>query len=105
MPTEEADEGHDMSTRQGDEDIDLTEECVDPATTSQPLKQPRNPDKPVPRKKVKASKTFINPIMLTEGDLFDIGEIVCDVNKDALQEVMTQHKTLLGVLSVQLHGL
>jgi len=32
----------------------------------------------------------IDPITLTEGDLFDISKTVHDVTKDALQEVMTK---------------
>lgn len=87
-----------MSTGQGAEDIDLAEEHIDPKTTSQQLKRPRIPEKPVPKKKAKASKTSIDPSTLIEGDLFDISETVRDVTKDVLQEVMMEQNTVLGAL-------
>jgi len=40
------------------------------------------------RKKVKASKLAIKLIILTKGDLNDIGETVCDVTNEALQDFM-----------------
>lgn len=76
-----------MDIGQGAEDIDLDEEGVDPETTLQQLKWPHVPEKTTPRKNVKATNTSIDPIMLTEGDLFDIDERVREVTKDALQEM------------------
>jgi len=35
-------------------------------------------------KKVKASKMAIDPITLTEGDLYGISDMVCEVTKEAL---------------------
>jgi len=37
-----------------------------------------------PIKKTKASKTYFDPITLTEGDLYNIGETVRDVTIEAL---------------------
>ena len=48
------------------------------------------------RKKVKASKLAIDSIILTEVDLHDIGETVCDVTGEAIQEYMTEQQTVLG---------
>jgi len=38
----------------------------------------------------------IDPITLTEGDLHDIGEMVCDVTSEALQYFMQENQTMLG---------
>jgi len=105
VPIKEVKGSQEMSTRQGVEDIDLDAECANPEITSQQLKRSRVPWKPVPNKKTKASKTSIDPVMLTEGDLFYIGETVHDVFKVTLQEVMVEQNTMLGVLRTQLHGL
>lgn len=37
-----------------------------------------------PRKKTKASKLDVEPITLTEGDLYDISDIVHEVTREAL---------------------
>lgn len=95
---EEVEEGHDMSTGQGAEDINLADDRANLKTTSQWLKCLRVPEKQIPRKKVKASKESIDLITLTECDLFDIGETVRNVTKDALQEVMMEQNTVLGAL-------
>ena len=50
------------------------------------------------RKKVKALKFSIDPITLTEGDLYDIGETVRDVTNEALQDFIQEHQTMLGAL-------
>lgn len=47
----------------------------------------------------------INPITLTEGDLYDIDETVHDVTKEVLQEVMTKQQTVMGALRAQLQEL
>lgn len=80
----EAEGGHEMSTGQEAEDIDLDREHTDMETTSQQLKPLRVLKKPVPRKKTKACKASIDPITLTEGDMFDISEMIRSVTKDAL---------------------
>lgn len=89
-PTEEAEEGHEMSTGQGAKDTNLTEEHADLETTSQQLKRSRVPKRPVHRNNIKALKTSIDPITLTEGDIFHISKIVHDVTKDTLQEVLME---------------
>lgn len=57
------------------------------------------------RKKTKATKTSADLIQLTEGDLLDIGETVCDVTKDDFDELVMEQKTVLGALRVQLQEL
>lgn len=79
-----------MSTRQEVENIDLAEEGANPRTTSTQLKQSCVIERSSPRKKVKALKLAIVPITLTKEYLYDIGEMVRDVTKEALQEVMTE---------------
>ena len=94
-----------MSIGQEAEDIDLVEEGVDLGTTLTQLKLSHILERSGPKKKVKASKLAIDPITLTEGDLHDISEMVCDVTNDALQEFMTEHQTMLGALRAQLQEL
>jgi len=62
----------------------MTKECVDPGSTSIQLKRPHGPEKTAVKKKVKVTKTSVDPITLTEGDLFNIGETIHEVTKDAL---------------------
>ena len=50
------------------------------------------------RKKLKASKTSFASINLTEGDLHDIGEMVCDVIAEALQQLTKENQVVLGAL-------
>jgi len=76
-----------MSTEQEVEDINLEGQHVGLQTNSQKLKCLHVPEKPIPKMKMKASKTSIDPITLTEGDLFDNGETVHNVTKDVLEEV------------------
>jgi len=59
---------------------------VDPQETSVHIKCPREHEKRGSRKKSKATKTSLNPITLTEGDLHDIGDMVRDVTSEALQQ-------------------
>lgn len=94
-----------MSTGQQIGEVDRIEERADPSSTLTQHKQPRVPKKIAPRKKVKVTKMFIDPIMLIEGDLFDIDETVCDVTKDALQEMMMEQNIVLGALNVEQQGL
>jgi len=49
-----------------------------------------------------ASKLAIDLITLIEGDLYDIGDMVREVTKEALQEAMSEQQTVLGALRVQL---
>lgn len=67
-----------------------TEERVDPGLASTQLKQLSVLERPAPMKKVKVTKKSVDPIMLTEGDLFDIDKTIHDVTKDALQEMMME---------------
>ena len=94
-----------MSTRQEEEDTDLTEEGADPGTTSTQLKRPRVTQRSRQWKKVKASKLAIDAITLTEGNLYDIDDMVREITKEALQEVMTEQQTMLGTLRAQLQEL
>jgi len=50
----------------------------------------------------KASKLDGELITLTEGDLYDIGDIVREVTREVLQEAMTEQQIVLGALKVQL---
>ena len=74
---------------------------MDPGATSTQLKRPRIAERAGPRKKVKDSKLDIDPITLTKSDLHDIGETVCDVTNEALQDFIQEHQTLLGALRAQ----
>lgn len=76
-----------MSTRQQTGEVDKTEEQMDPSSTSTQLKRSCGPEKVAPRKKVKATKTSVDLIMLTEGDLLDIREMIRKVMKVELQEL------------------
>ena len=51
-----------------------------------------------PCKKVKASKLSIDLITLTEGDLHDIGETMCDVTMEGLQHFTEENQKALGAL-------
>ena len=48
------------------------------------IKHPREQEKGGLRKKYKATKTLLDPITLTEGDLHEIGDTVQDVIAEAL---------------------
>ena len=58
-----------------------------------------------PRKNTKASKLDGEPITLTEGDLYDIGDTVREVTREAHQEEMTEQQNVLGALRAQLQEL
>jgi len=51
-----------------------------------------------PWKKSKASKTSFDLITLTKGDLHDIGEMVCNVTAEALQQFAEENQMALGAL-------
>jgi len=51
-----------------------------------------------PQKEFKASKLDIKPITLTEGNLCEIGDMVHEVTREALQEAMTEPQCVLGGL-------
>jgi len=59
---------------------------VDPQETSGYIKHPRELEKGGSRKKSKVAKTSLDPIILTEGDLYDISDTVKDVTREALQQ-------------------
>jgi len=53
-------------------------------------KHTKDPKKEGPRKKSKSSKTSLDPITLTEGDLNDIGDMVQDATAELLQQFNQQ---------------
>lgn len=59
-------------------------EGTDPSTTSTQLKWPHAIERTGPQKKTNASKLDGEPIKLTEGDLYDIGNTVCEVTREVL---------------------
>lgn len=63
------------------------EEHTDPVLASTQLEWSCPPKKISPRNKVKVTKMPVDLITLTEGDLFDINEIVHKVANDVLQEM------------------
>lgn len=70
--------------------------------TSTQLKRPRGKKRASPWKKTKASKLDSEPITLIEGDLYDIGDTVREVTREAFQEVMMEQQNVLGALRAQL---
>lgn len=73
--------GPNLSTGQGVED---TTEGADLSITSTQLKWPCVTGISGPGKKAKASKLDIKPITLTEGDVYDIDDRVCEVTREEL---------------------
>lgn len=63
---------------------------MDPQETFTRIKCPRQLEKGGSRKKSKATKTSLDPIALTEGELYDIGDIVRYVTTKALQQFEKQ---------------
>ena len=55
-----------------------------------------------PGKKTKASKFDGESITLTEGDLYEISDIVHGVTREVLQEAMMKQQNMLGALRAQL---
>jgi len=49
-------------------------------------------------KEDQVSKLDIEPITLTKDDLYDIGDTICEVTREALQEAMTKQQNVLGAL-------
>lgn len=47
----------------------------------------------------------IKPVTQTEGDLYDMGDTVHEVTKEALQEAMTEKEIVMGSLRAQLQEL
>ena len=56
-------------------------------------------------KKLKASKNSFNPIILTQGDLHNIREMVRDVTTETLQQFVEEHQMVLGALRAQIKDL
>lgn len=69
------------------------------------LKGPHRMEQTGPRKKTNASTLAGEPITLTEGDLYDIGDTVREVTREALKEEMTEQHIVLGELRAQLQEL
>ena len=65
-------------------------EGADPGTKSTQLKWPHGMERTGPWKKAKASKLDGEPITLTKGDLYNNGNTIPEVTKEALHEVMTE---------------
>lgn len=63
---------------------------TDPSTTSTQLKRTRDPEKTIPRKKGKVTKTSDNLITLVEGDLLDISKMIREVAVGVLQGVQME---------------
>lgn len=76
--------------RTGARGHDLAEESIGPRTSSTQLKWSRITERSGPRKNIQASKLAINPITLTEDDLYDIGEMIRNATTEALQEFITE---------------
>lgn len=75
-----------------------TQEHMDLTTASTQLKRLRVEEQPPACKKTKTSRTL-------EGDLLANKEPVHDITTRALEKLMTEKTTVLGVLSVQLQVL
>lgn len=73
-----------MSTGHEAEDTNLAEEGGDLGTMSTQLKRSCVTERSGPQEKVKASKLTFDPITLTEGNLYDIGDMVHEVTKEVL---------------------
>lgn len=104
-PTKEAKEGQEMSLGQQTGELDREEDHVDPSTTSTQINRLHDPEKTTPKNKGKATKTSVDPITLTEGDLLDIRKTIWEVAEGALQGLRMEQNTVLGALSVQIQGL
>lgn len=87
------------------EEPEIEEGGANPQTMSTQLKCQRSRKQVWPQKKSKASKTSFNPITLTEEDLHDIGETVCNVTTEALQQLMEENQMALGALRAQIQEL
>lgn len=59
-------------------------EGIDPSMKSTQLKWPHGMELTGPRKKTKASKLDGEHITLTEGDLYDISDIIYEVTREVL---------------------
>ena len=59
---------------------------ANPQETSNHIKRLSDLEKGGSRKKSKATKTSLEPITLTDGDLYDINDTIRDVTAEALQQ-------------------
>lgn len=73
--------GRDLTIGQGADD---TTEDADPGTTSTQLKWSHGTKRIGKWKKTKASKLDGEPITLIEGDLYDIGDTIHEVTREAI---------------------
>ena len=70
-----------MTTGHGTDD---TVEGTDPSTTSTQLKWLCGTEQTGPQKETKAAKLYGETLTLIEDDLYDIGDTVCEVTREAL---------------------
>lgn len=75
---------------------------MEPQETSTHIKHPRELEKGGSREKSKATKTSLDPITLTEGDLHDIDDIVRDVNTKNLKQFDQRQQIILGAMQTRL---
>lgn len=81
------------------------EGSANPQIVSTQLKRQCPSERMGPCKKLKVSKLSIDPIILTEGDLHDISETMCDVTTEALQNFTEENQIVLGALEAQIQEL
>jgi len=74
-------------------------------TTGLPLKRPQLTEWSKSQKKTKASKLDRELVTLTEGDLGEIEDTVCEVTQEVFNEAMIEQQTMLGALYTQLQEL
>lgn len=67
-------------------------------TTDFPLKQPRLTEWSKSQKKTNASKLDRELVTLTEGDLGEIEDTICEVTQEVFNEAMIEQQTMLGAL-------
>lgn len=84
---------------------DTEKHGVDPQEMSDYIKHLRELEKGGSIKKSKATKTSLDPITLTEGDLYDIGDTIMDVTAKALKQFERQQQDVLGAIQTGLQEL
>lgn len=62
------------------------------------MKHPRQLEKGGSRNKSKETKTLLDPITLTKGDLYDMGNTIRDVTTEAVQQFEKQQQIILGAI-------
>jgi len=84
---------------------DTEQHGMDPKEMSTRIKHSRELEKGGSRKKSKATKTSLDHITLTEGDLYDNGDTVRDVTTEALQQFEKQQQIILRAIQTGLQEL